>query len=752
MNVSELLLCLQNARGYPLTPEQETIVRHPNGPAWVLAGPGTGKTEVLTVMLLRLLYVSDDSIQEAQFAPESIIVTTFTEKAARNLSDRLATMRAFIINDYPELESVDISKLRINTLHGFCNELLQEYRAENYQNVRLMDDFEQAMFIHEHVDMIKRPVKTRDLPFWRAFSYLFTPNVWRPSNNYCPAKWPTAKALGQLVNRLVEDRINISALRDAGGQMERLADLYDEYNQLLVGNFRCDFSHLQSRFLDFLGTDVGQRFRDGSEVNPHGIQWVLVDEYQDTNRIQEEIYMTLGNRGDHNLVVVGDDDQALYRFRGGSVECMVTFDQAIQAFMGLPSSAISTFPLSTNFRSHSDIVTFCNDYINSFPIMSQPGARVPGKQPLTVGSSITGSHPAVATLEAKRVRDVTARFALTVKGLVDNGIVSDPNQCCLLLKSTKETPRNAEPYVQALQDQGLDVYNPRNKAFMEQEEVQCLLGAILYIVDNGRNLVPRYSNGRKAGQPMYELEEHCRNTFDDIAADHPELQSYIKEVVNAIHAAPPETYFDSSLHEVLYLLLGIEPFPAWQTEPARRLRLGRLTRLIESYSSMPVPGHPNISRGALKVAEPNGHEVFTGWVNQFYHLFIGYLDKAGIDDIEDEEVICPSGMVPIMTMHQVKGLEFPFVFVGHAGAKAAPSATHHMEEAFDPYPLKTERAFPRAPAEERAELDLIRQYYVAYSRARYALIIMGTTEQIKKKETIPCGPTKNWLVQNSINI
>ena len=103
MNIDELLQILDTSRGFSLTPEQEAIVRHPNGPAWVLAGPGTGKTEVLTVMLMRLLYVNQDPIQTDRVAPESIFVTTFTEKAARNLGDRLASMRSYIIAADPSL-------------------------------------------------------------------------------------------------------------------------------------------------------------------------------------------------------------------------------------------------------------------------------------------------------------------------------------------------------------------------------------------------------------------------------------------------------------------------------------------------------------------------------------------------------------------------------------------------------------------------------------------------------------------------
>src|SRR6185503_8526070 len=126
---------------------------------------------------------------------------------------------------------------------------------------------------------------------------------------------------------------------------------------------------------------------------------------------------------------------------------------------------------------------FCNDYITAFASMAMPGARVPNKPPLVPASAIVGAYPAVGQLRAGTLNALADRFAETVQDLVVHGVVSDYNQCCLLLKSTKETPRNAEKYVNALRDRGIAVYNPRNKAFLEQQEVMGLLGALLVLVD-----------------------------------------------------------------------------------------------------------------------------------------------------------------------------------------------------------------------------------------------------------------------------
>jgi DNA helicase-2/ATP-dependent DNA helicase PcrA len=179
--------------------------------------------------------------------------------------------------------------------------------------------------------------------------------------------------------------------------------------------------------------------------------------------------------------------------------------------------------------------------------------------------------------------------------------------------------------------------------------------------------------------------------------------------------------------------------------------MSKFTSLLEAYASMPVPGHVDVSRGTLQMSRHDVGQLNGGWLTQFYHLFCAYVAKQGLDDVEDDEVICPPGRVPIMTMHQSKGLEFPFVFVGHANADARPSSAHDLEDAFAPFPLNPARVFSRPPAQTRAELDLIRQYFVAYSRAQYALIIIGATNQTNQGR-IPCGPSRTWLRNNSINI
>ncbi len=268
LNTFHTCLAQSTARGYDLDKKQKEAVEYGNGPLWLLAGPGSGKSEVLVTRTLKLLCV--DGVQ-----PRSILLTTFTDKAARNLEDRLATYLVALQNTDPNLKNVDLADIRIGTLHSLCNDILQEYRYPNYQNVRLLDQVEQDLFTYRYADISK----FQDLAFWQHFNYAV--RDWR-NTNYPPNKWKRAKSAVTLFNHIVEDYVNLQAMLSAGGHWATLAKFYQQYAQALKENYRCDFAHLQASFLEFITSPVGQQFLQGSDQNPP-LLYVLVDEYQDTN-------------------------------------------------------------------------------------------------------------------------------------------------------------------------------------------------------------------------------------------------------------------------------------------------------------------------------------------------------------------------------------------------------------------------------------------------------------------------------------
>ena len=167
-------------------------------------------------------------------------------------------------------------------------------------------------------------------------------------------------------------------------------------------------------------------------------------------------------------------------------------------------------------------------------------------------------------------------------------------------------------------------------------------------------------------QELADLVADCRAEYVRQAGANSRLRQYVSDA-NASLARQPGAFLTANLQEIVYYLLSLPPFDGWSADPVRRVRLARITALVESFASMPVPGHPNASRGGLRTSTSFPGDVFEQWSYGFYHLFFGYLSRAGLDEDEDEDVIAPLGMVPVMTMHQAKGLQFPFVFVGHMG-------------------------------------------------------------------------------------
>lgn len=696
----ELIAGIEAKNGFPLDSEQKEAICYGEGPLLIAAGPGTGKTEALVARCLK--FVCCDNV-----TPGSILLTTFTEKAAKNLQDRLAEAFLFLAGMYPHLTDIDPSALRIGTLHGMCNDILQEYRYTAYQNLRLLDEVESALLIHKSVVRNTQPIQ-EDL--FAQFNYLFGN---KPQNAL--SRWDWALALQKLFNRLIEDRTNPSILQQEEGPWLSLLQADGFYEQALTDAHACDFSRLLRYFREFLDTAQGDLFLVGDSTGMRlPMTHVLVDEYQDTNPIQEAIYLRLCDSAPHNITVVGDDDQALYRFRGATVESMVGFPLACQTRWGVDAQVIY---LSVNHRSDSDIVQWCNSYIASFPQMSAPNVRIPGKPPLLPAVGRTGTHPAVGLIRAGKVITCATAMANLVSSLRTQGIVEDYSQCVLLLRSTRNSPHFAGPYLTALQAQNVPVYNPRSKDYLEQDEVTQCLGAFVRIVDPLLNHLSDVQSER-----IRQLVQRWVGEYDAVCATNSELANYVSQGAQAITNKGIGERITTATPTILYRILAHQPFVGYQANPEGDLRLSKLTRLFESFCSQ-------YGRQLWSDASVAG-QLPGWWYSRFYYGLCGYLVQKGLDDDEDEEVVCPSGYFPIMTVHQAKGLEFEFVFVGNLGLNVSGSHAHRLEEDLRPFRENVPSVVhPIAAAQWH---DDIRQHFVAYSRSKFALILVATDGQLRK--------------------
>ena len=634
---AELVTGIETKNGFPLDPAQRQAICHGAGPLLIAAGPGTGKTEVLVARCLR--FICCDGV-----APGSIMITTFTEKAAKNLQDRVSEAFLFLAATYHQIAPIDPSNLRMGTLHGLCNDIMQEYRYTAYQNLRLLDEVENSLLLHKDVVENLQPLKGA---LYGQFNYLFGN---KPQGVL--SKWDWALSIQKLCNRIVEDGIDLNALQTAGGPWAALHQANQIYEQALAAAHACNFSLLLRYFRAFLDTGQGNLFLNGDATGVRlPLTHVLVDEYQDTNPVQESIYLRLCDAQPHNITVVGDDDQALYRFRGGTVECMVGFPSACQARWDINPQTIY---LSDNHRSDSEIVQWCNHYITSFPQMSAPNVRIAGKPPLHSAIGRTGTHPAVGLIRTNTVGAGATAMATLIAALNTNNVIQDYSQCVLLLRSARNSAHFAGPYVTALQSQHIPIYNPRSRDYLEQEEVAQCLGAFVRIVD------PHLTQmGGVLSVAVRQLIQDWVEAYDSICQANPALANYVTNGLRAIIAMRTDQRITPAAPTIIYRILAHQPFLGYQQNPEMDLRLSKMTRLFESFCAQ--------YGRELWTDKTNSGQLPGWWYGNFYYGLCGYLAQRGLDDDEDEEVVCPAGYFPIMTIHQAKGLQFDFVFVGNLG-------------------------------------------------------------------------------------
>ena len=249
------------------------------------------------------------------------MLCTFTEKAALELRDRLRG--AAIAADYDG----DLSGLRTGTIHGVCNDFVDRHRhltplGNGYE---VLDELTQALFLFEHFDSI-----------------FGEPNA----NDRYLGRWATKRTaisgIQRYLDKITEELMDVAALASSGdGFLEQLASAHTAYEAALIDENRVDFAHIQRHFLELLDDpDVGPTVR-------RSVKYVMVDEYQDTNYIQERLLDQLSG-GSGNLCVVGDEDQALYRWRGATVRNILEFP--------VTHAGATTVKLTTNYRSHDAIV------------------------------------------------------------------------------------------------------------------------------------------------------------------------------------------------------------------------------------------------------------------------------------------------------------------------------------------------------------------------------------------------------------
>lgn len=293
-----------------LNPQQLEAITLPHQSVLILAGAGSGKTRVLTS---RIAYL----IQSGQVSPHGILAVTFTNKAAKEMLTRITAMLP-----------INTRGMWIGTFHGLCHRMLRTH----YQDAGLLQTF-QILDSADQLGLIKRILKSLSAD---------------------EKKFPS-RQVQWFINHAKEAGLRAAYVEVGDAFSRRMLEFYQAYEQQCNKEGVVDFSELLLRSYELLSRNeiLCKHYRER-------FSHILVDEFQDTNRLQYQWLKLLAGVGDPNaaaVFVVGDDDQSIYAFRGANTGNMKDFERDF--------GISKVIKLEQNYRSHGNILDAANALIEN---------------------------------------------------------------------------------------------------------------------------------------------------------------------------------------------------------------------------------------------------------------------------------------------------------------------------------------------------------------------------------------------------
>ncbi|MBI3443510.1 UvrD-helicase domain-containing protein, partial [Candidatus Woesebacteria bacterium] len=410
-----------------LNEEQQKAVKHGGGPLLIIAGAGTGKTTVITE---RIKYL----ILGKKAKPDEILALTFTEKAAREMEERVDIAMPY-----------GYTQMWISTFHSFCDRILRQEALHIGLDPRY-----KLMTEAEAVQLIRNNLFKFDLNYFRPlgnptkfidgmlqhFSRLQDEDV-TPSDYVA---WVNLKF--KIKNLKLSDEEKIERAK-----YKELASAYKTYDELKVKNGLMDFGDLIVKTLKLFRVrpNVLKQYQEQ-------FKYILIDEFQDTNYAQNELAILLAkthptshkaSRGEENITVVGDDDQSIYRFRGAAVSNIVQFRK------NFPKAKIVT--LVKNYRSTQEILDRAYDLIqHNNPDRLESIEKIDKKLIAVAGSKQHVAGGEIQFIHADRVENEADEAAKVIKRLSDEEKYKWSDFAILVRANN-----HSEPFMRALSRQAI---------------------------------------------------------------------------------------------------------------------------------------------------------------------------------------------------------------------------------------------------------------------------------------------------------
>ncbi len=680
--------------------DQREAIQTTDGPLLIIAGPGTGKTYTL---VQRAIYM----MQEKDIKPENLFLATFTEKAAKELVTRLTdemAKRGIMAN---------INEMYVGTFHSLCmripKENLEYTRLK--KSFRTLDQFDQQYFIYSALSLFQ------SLPH---YSDLISPSP----------DWKQAGEIATYIQKLTEELVDPNdLLRDSDPAVCALGHILMRYDKLLAEKNLLDFSAIQIETY-YLLKERPEILAKMQEKITH----FMVDEYQDTNYIQEQLTFMLAGKK-KNICVVGDDDQGLYRFRGATIRNILEFPKKFAP------GEFKSVRLMINYRSNSDIVKFYNNWMKTTSgknfSFNWGGFRF-NKEIIPHEMSALKSPGVVKLSGIGDVDDWYEKIYQLIKQMQDSGKLTNLNQIAFLFRSVKYY--KVVGLADYLEEKGIHVYAPRSNMYFQREEIMRAVGCLLM-------LFPDYSDYMEFTDSKSQIGDYYRMCLATARKmlkepEYGKLRMWIAKTGREHHELKENT--DYAYSGLVYRLFEFRPFCEYldvdlnggvnDVRPARNL--ATLSQMISKYEYL-------YRIDVLNGSEKDGIRKIDRDTKRLFNTYLRLLVEEGMPEYEDDSEYAPSGCVSFMTIHQSKGLEFPIVFVDSLYTTPRADANGKLMQ-------RIESNYYRRPVFEPYEqtkfYDFWRLYYTAFSRAQDLLVLTCPEDKTTPREYFkgPYNALTSW--------
>jgi DNA helicase-2/ATP-dependent DNA helicase PcrA len=614
----------------------------------IIACAGSGKTQVISARVVEILRER----KAAGIGPGNIVAFTFTDKAAAELKDRISRLVTEALGDVPGM-----AEMYVGTIHGYCLQLLQTYLFE-YLKYSVLTDVQNRLLVSRN--SVKSGLKEVEI-----------------------ISGPSA---GQKLKRGPQDvRIFIEALNVIREDNPKYAELppglisaLDRYNALLDQHRYLDYSRILVDALVALhDPDDPNRLALQEELRSR-VKYLIVDEYQDVNPLQEGLIWRLHELG-ANLCVVGDDDQAIYQWRGSEIRNILEFKNRY------PS--VCNVTIAENFRSSRGVVDTAKQ-IAQINTNRLPKAMVAGGHQPFLRGDLLGLTFASPEEEANWI----ATRILELQGVpfVDEPSVAPRGlswaDCAILLRSVR---KSGEVITATLKHAGVPYVVGGLSNLFDSAEVQASVALFRYVA--GEIAVAELLGAWRAA---------------DLGLDDADLARGVAVLDRAKTWEEGERWSSYNLQRTFLdfleaVALREERVPPTKTGAARGeiayLNLGKFSQAISDFEQIYFQTQPQ----------------------EKYTSFVWWLANEAPDIYEEggEDVgFSKPNAVQIMTVHQAKGMEWPAVFVPALQRNRFPSASGARGRS--KWHILPPAAVPDAARYDGSIEDERRLFYVALTRSK----------------------------------